>query len=259
MLQLSLDGNLSLDAINYRSDGMREPLQGTHDRKANYIPDLLNEYARGALCIIIQLDTVPQAHDGDVGKIGSATNDHITFHSNHNISGAILDSQWRMAGCSKDGDDCSVLVRIIELADLIEIVTSTVSKGFRGSDGLFGPLAWCFYCLAGSFKVDPVRVRREREVAILRAAIQTNKFPHHMVQGTAQIVDSITYYKGQNFRDRQDKTNPDGNLMRIGVSIDRKSVWFFSNKIVDYFFDIRNVAIGPLDFLFRTLEQHNAS
>ena len=143
-----------------------------------------------------------------------------------------------------------VLIRVVQLTELVEVHAFPTDKGFRSLEGIFYPLAGCFYSIAGGLEVDPVVACRELEVAILRPVVEPNHFPCSMIEGGPQIVDSVAYYRGERARQFFSKTDCEAESAGCRVGLDAKSIWFFADKNGELPFEIGNVVIGPLDFLF---------
>jgi hypothetical protein len=215
--------------------------------------DLRNEYARGALCVIIQFDGRTSRCPGKIGPLIRATDNNVATQMN---AGSVWphDSQGGMSCGSENRIDDSVLVRVIEQVEFVECRTAATREGFCTFDGVFHPLTGCFYSLAGGFETNPAIACREFEVAVLCAAVHSDQRPSHMVEGAPHIVDSIAYYKGEGARNWLVEPDTQNKIPSIGIAIDDKSVRFSGNKGVELPFEVRNVIIGPLDFLFGALE-----
>lgn len=213
---------------------------------------LFEKYAGGALVIIVQLDSGARREDSEAKFVGPREK-HITFQT---VSDALCcDSEWRMGGPPKDGGNRVVLVRIIKAVEFKEVMTFPAREGFRGLDDIFHPLTGCFYSLAGAFEIRPVvAANNEFGAIIFCAAPQVGQFPRDVVEGATEVVNSIAYYQGEGARELLSKFNSDPEDSGIVVMLDHKSVGFRSNKGGELPFDIGHVMIGPLNFLFGTVE-----
>jgi hypothetical protein len=215
---------------------------------------LHEEYARGALSIFIKFDGKPGRDAGYIGKSVGPADHHITFHGTHRDSIWSHDSERRVAGSSQNGRDGDVLVRVVQFVDLVEINALPTHKCFGSPDGVFHPLAGCFYSIAGGFEVDPAVACREAEFAILRAVVVSDQIPNGVIEGGSKIVDSIAYYHGERGKRLFDETYPDRELIGLRVCLNAKSARFLVNKGIELPFKISDVILGPLDFLFGPLE-----
>jgi hypothetical protein len=148
----------------------------------------------------------------------------------------------------------NVLIRVVQLRELVQVVAPSGDKGFRTLEGVFHPLAGCFYPIAGGFEVDPAVPSRELEVAILRPVIESNQLIRHVIEGTPQIVDSVAYHRGERTRQFFDEANADIEAASSRIGLDTKSIRFFSDENRELPFEIGNVMVGPLDFLFGAVE-----
>jgi hypothetical protein len=217
-----------------------------------------DKYTRGALSIIIEFVRQPRMdfhkrRDGDATRGGRK---RIAFDPFLDCSIRSNNLESRVGRLAQDGCDLDVFIRVVQLAELVQIPPSPTDEGFRSRDGVLHPLAGCFYSLAGGFEVNPSIVCGKLEVAILRAMIDPDQFPHGMVEGGAQIVNSIGYYRGEVARKFLRETNADGQQSGPSVGLDAESVWFRGDESGELPFDIGNVVVGPLDFLFGAGKHH---
>lgn len=251
-------------------NGGFEPLHrlGSLEREAPYHGDgrhrsngagLAAEYARGAISLVYKADSQARPNTRERRAVSSATHNHITFYGRHNGPIGPYDLDGRVAGRSKDRREGGVLVRVIKQVEIIEIVSSAARKGFRCDEGVFHPLTGCFYSLAGGFEVDPIVACRKFEVAILRAAVAADHVPNCVVEGAPRVVDSIAYYKGEGARRVFEKFDGGHHHPRVLVGLNDKSVWFGGDELGELPFQVRDVILGPLDFLFGAFEHAEAS
>lgn len=214
---------------------------------------LSKKYARGALVIIVNVDDGTARKEADIHRVGTADK-HITFHTN-NAPLWRSDGEGRM-GCAPEnrGDDV-VLIRVVKFVEFEEIMTFPAREGFRSLDGVFHPLAGCFYSLAKGFEIHSITAANNKlGSAIFCALPDVGQFPSDMVEGAAQIVDSVAYYKGEGARELLSKFDPHAHGAGVIIALDHKSVRFRSNEGGELPFDVGHVMIGPLDFLFGTIE-----
>jgi hypothetical protein len=163
--------------------------------------------------------------------------------------------RW-VAGRPQHRRDFDVLIRVVQLTELVEVHAFPADKGFRSLEGVFYPLAGCFYSIAEGFEINPIVACRELEVSILRPMVNSDHFPRDMIEGRPKIGDSGAYDRGKRGRQFFEKTNADIEAAGCRVGLDAKSVWFFVDENGELPFQIGNVVIGPLDFLFSAGEQH---
>jgi hypothetical protein len=217
---------------------------------------MAEKYARGAFSIIIKFDGKSfrdaVKYRRNLRAIGCDKN--LTFYRPVDRTIWIDNMEFGMTGSAQDRSDFDVLVRVVQLAELVQVDAFPAKKGFRSLDGILHPLTGRFYSIAGGFEVDPIIACRELEVAILRAVIQPNDCPHRVVKGPPEIVDSIAYYRGECARQFFEEAYSNGQKSVFGVSLDTKSMWFFGNETAELPFEIGNVILGPLDFLFSAVE-----
>ena len=91
----------------------------------------------------------------------------------------------------------------------------------------------------------------------MRAVVDPDHFPHGMIQSAPKIVGSVAYYRGEVARKFLTEANADGQQSVCGIGLDVEAVWFRGNETGELPFEIGNVVIGPLDFLFGAVE-HDA-
>jgi hypothetical protein len=249
------DGSFNrADGLNNRE---RVPLQSSNSRTGDCYIGMAEKYARGALSIIIKFDVVGsgdfrECHDSAASR---SRNKRIAFDCSVNPTIRLDDVDRGMAGGNEDRRYLDVLIRVVQLTELVKVSAIPTDKGFRSLDGVFHPLAGCFYSIAGGFEVDPIVASRELQMAILRPMVKANEFPDSMVKSAPQIVDSVAYYRGESARRFFDETNTDIERSSYRVALDAKSVWFFGDENSELPLKVSNVVIGPLDFLFGAVEQ----
>jgi hypothetical protein len=217
---------------------------------------LLEEYACGALNIIIKFDEGVGRGRFTNEHFGEVTDEHITFHD-HDFTGPLLDSYGGVSGSAGGSDDDSVFIRIIQSGQLVEIIPFPAREGFRSDEGIFYPLTGGFYSLAGGFETDPIIACREFEVAILLTAIDPDNLPCCMVKSGSQIMNSVAYYKGEIARQFLGRFNFENDGTGFGIALNQKSVRFFSGKGYELPFNIRHVIIGPIDFMFSPVKHRH--
>jgi hypothetical protein len=156
--------------------------------------------------------------------------------------------RWMASDPQGWGKDCA-LIRIIHFLEIVEFVTTASGEGFLGADGIFHPLTGCFHSIARSFEALPVGPEMELGVAVLCASGHPQHFPVDVIQGGPQIVDSICYYKGDFPWNIFDKSNSNSfEPIRIGMNF--KAIGAACDKGIGLPFKIRDMMIGPVDFLF---------
>jgi hypothetical protein len=219
-------------------------------------PWLAKKYFGGALDIIIKFEgkTRRDRVYGDDCCAGGRWRKCITYHSSRKTPVWSYDVERRVFCRPENWRYFDVLIRVVQLTELVQVVSPSVDKNLSGLENVFHPLAGCFYSFARGFEADPVLACRESEVAVLRSVIKTNQIPCHMIEGSPQIVDSICYYRGKRVRQFFDKANADVDAASCRIGLDAKSIWFFSDESRELPFDIGNVLIGPVDFLFGAVE-----
>jgi hypothetical protein len=217
---------------------------------------MAEKYARGALSNILKFDRAPR---GDVDQgydscTGSRWRKGTAVHCLKDIPVWSYDMERRVASRPQNWRYFDVLVRVVQLTELVKIHAFPANKGFRALEGIFHPLTGCFYSVAGGFEVDPSVASRELQVAILRPAVNSDYFPRGVVKSGSQIVDSVAYYRGKSVRKFFEETDSDAESAGCRVGLDDKSMWFCANKDGKSPFQIGNVVIGSLDFLFGAVE-----
>jgi hypothetical protein len=251
--------NGMLESGDRARDGLPVSAQCGNGRTAYCSPGMNDKYARGALSIIIEFEREPRLYfrkrrDGDAA-CGWRERIGVDCFMQSPIRRENLEP--RVIGGAQNRRNLDVLIRVVQLVELVQVHAASANKGFCGGDGVFHPLTGCFYSMAGGFEVNPCVACGELEVAILRAVINSNQFPHGMVKGASKIVDSVAYYRGEVARKFFGETDADGQESGCRVGLDVEAVWFRGDEGVELPFKISNVVIGPLDFLFSAVE-HDA-
>lgn len=205
---------------------------------------LVEEYLRGAVCIVLKFDRLfrPDVNKRDV--IGPA-HKHITFHTQGDATIRIENIDRRMGCRPHDWHDDGVLVRVVKKLDLVEVFASATGERLAADEEILHPLAGCFYSLARGFETNPAVSGREFEVAILRALIDPDQSPSDVVEGDTKVVDSIASYQGEIARRFLDEMYPDGGFARFRVVLDANSVWFLCDEGFELPFEVADVMIGP--------------
>lgn len=218
-----------------------------------------DKYARGALSIIIEFEREPRLNfrkrrDGDAA-CGWRERIGVDCFIQNAIRRDNLEC-WVICS-AKHGCNLDVLIRVVQLVELVQVHTASANEGFCGRDGVFHPLAGCFYSTAGGLEVNPCVTCGELEVAVLRAVVNSDQLPYRMVKSAPKIVDCVAYYRGEMARKFFSETDANGQEARCGIGLDAEAVWFRSDEVIELPFKIGNVVIGPLDFLFGAVE-HDA-
>jgi hypothetical protein len=178
----------------------------------------------------------------------------LTFYHADAVSSGIKDTKFRVPGDLENwGREC-VLVVIIKFTEIIELVTTPFGEGFLRAEGVFHPLAGCYYSIARRFEVLPAIACNKLDVAVLRALPDKSQLPRDMVKGGPQIVNSVCYYKGDSAREAFIKVNPSCLIPVIMVGMNFNSMWFTENIGVRLPFKIGDVIVGPVNFLFGAIE-----
>jgi hypothetical protein len=164
-----------------------------------------------------------------------------------------------MANCPHYWGNGAMLILNVQIMEIVEIISAPFREGFLSADGVFHPLAGCYYSLAGSFEANPAVAGRKFGMAVLSAVVETNEFPKHLIEGGPQIVDSICYYKGDIWRQILDKSNSDTLDAPFWIGMDFSSMWLTQKKGISLPFEFRDMMIGPVDFLFGSSEHAEVS
>ena len=222
-----------------------------------YSSGLSEKYARGALSVVINFDPnfrcrVEHGHHGP-----GLCHKRITFNRVGQPPIPPVNPDRWMAGSPEGWGNNSVLIVIVQFCEIVEIVPTPFGEGFLSADGVFHPLTGCYYSIAGSFEVNSAIACNEFGMAILCAAPHGSKLPSNVVQGHPQIVNSICYYKGDVVRQALSGPNGEGLNPGLRIAMDLENVWFTGVEGVCLPFEVRNVIIGPMNFLFGTGE-HDA-
>ena len=172
-------------------------------------PRMAEKYARGALSIILKFDgetgrNAGHCHDGCTARCWRKG---ITFHCSKDVPVWSYNVERRMASRAQNWRYFDVLIRVVQLTELVEVHAFPADKGFRSLEGVFYPLAGCFYSVARGFEIDLVVACRELEIAILRPVVDTNHLPSRVIKGRPQIMNSVAYYRGKRARQFFEKTN----------------------------------------------------
>jgi hypothetical protein len=190
---------LSLGVLGYLS--LNEP-QGNPNAITEQVEDLYglairrlaDEYARGAVCIAINYDPSTRRDIGDLQKVLEVRgNESVPVHPEALRSVGIEDRESRVTSCPHGWGNDVVLVGNIEPIKALAFPTREYLKankqiGYPGAD-----VASLDHAFGVSFVTNSVLSTREMQVVMLRAAIPSDKFPNHVVEGTPQIVDSVAY------------------------------------------------------------------
>jgi hypothetical protein len=242
-----------LDGSDRLAHAAPEPFQHS-DSPLEPVIGLGDKYAGGAFSIIINFDAQPRTGAREIGPILHGTENLTPTYRMENDALVIHDPVRGALRSAQDWRDNGMFIRIVKMVEIVECRTTTTDEGFRDFDGVFHPLTGCFYSLAGGFEVNPALCCREFSVAVLRAAVPPDQLPEHMVEGAPHIVDTIAYYKGERAWNWLVKAKPEDGIPGVGVGLSDKSVRFFGHEGGELPFEVRNVIIGPLDFLFGAIE-----
>lgn len=247
-------GSGPLKTFDYQGDGIAVSAQCRNRRASYWHIGMAEKYARNKLSVIIQFGRKPGRNLGENHHIQIPISyECLTFYRPVGDTVFIDNMIPGMDHRAENWRDLDMFIRIVELVEIVEVCPLPADKGFRGLDGVYHPLTGCFYPIAGGFETDPTVACRELEVAILRAVIPSDEFPRCMVEGTPQIVDSVAYYRGNSARQFFNKSYAE--CERAGrIGLDTKSIWFFGDEGSELPFELGNVVIGPLDFLFGAVE-----
>ena len=217
------------------------------DNRLTWPVNILKEYCRGALRIVIKFEAVPGRDVCDGDKIGTAADEGTACHLDHGSSGWIINGEGGGSGGFYHEGQNGVLVHYVQLVEGIESVALSSWENFERDEKVFYPITGCFYSFATGFVVNPVIARAKYEVAILCAAIDTNGLSRHMVESGANVVDSIAYYEGQILSGVANKPDSNFGLSGLGVVLDRDSVrlrGYVSGKLG---LKVVDMLIGPFD------------
>ena len=88
-----------------------------------------------------------------------------------------------MACGSNDGGESGVFIRIVQLVEGIKPVALSSWEDFERDEKVFYPITGCYYSFARGFVINPVISRAECEVAVLRAAVDSDDFPGQVIEG----------------------------------------------------------------------------
>lgn len=173
----------------------------------------------------------------------AAAYEFVPRHSNNDHVIGANDLVGWMTGCSQDGPDGSMLIGDIQIVKDIECMPFTPREGLPPSQEIFYPGAGGLNPIDPAFEICPVITRREHQVFILCASINSNDFPKNMVKSAANVVDSIAYYDGKNIGDGFDKADLDNWLASLSVILDGKSVRLAQCERFELPFKVRDVMI----------------
>ena len=213
---------------------------------------MTEKYDRGALSIILQFN---EMLGGDFDQrhnccAGGCWRKGIGFNCAKDVSVWTYDVERWVAGRPQNWRYFDVLIRVVQLTELVEVHPFPPDKGFRTLECVFYPLTRCFYSRTGSFEVDLVVACRELEVAILRPSVKSDQFPRGVIEGGPQIVDSVAYYRSESIWKFFQNSYSNAKSARCRIGFHAKSMWFFANKRGELPFEIGYMVIGPLYFLF---------
>lgn len=247
---MRLDPRLSVDAcsdgffgVNYDARHIQRPLlEGWDYRRRKFV----EEYCRGAVCIVVKFRRERIARVKNGGGAGGACVVGLTFHLPGDTTIRIEKPEGRNGGRPDDWRDNAVLVRVVEKLELVEPIAPATDKDLLSDEEVFHPLAGCFHSIARGFEVNPRIPCREFDVAILRALVDPDKPPCDVIQSGTKVVNSIASYQGDLGRQLLEKFNAGKNLSSFSVLLNGSTVRFVSDEGVELPFEVRDVMLGPL-------------
>ena len=217
------------------------------DNRLKWPLKVLEDYRRGALCIVVKFNAVSGRDIRDIDKIGAAAHEGISRHADGWYADRVEDREIR-GHCSFDHErQNGVLIRYVQLVEGIKSVALSPWEDFERDEKVFYPFTGCFYSFAAGFVINPAIARGEYEVAVLRAAVQSDRLPRHVIESRANVVDSIAHYEGEMLGWITHESNSNLGLSGIGVVVDRESVRFSGDVCRKFGFKISDVMVGPFD------------
>src|SRR5689334_17063041 len=89
---------------------------------------LVDEYARGALSIIIKFNGTSCGKSPDWHRSLKPHDKYITFHACNDTPVRIQNSKGRVAGGPKNGGEENVLINIVHLVEMVEVTSIPISE-----------------------------------------------------------------------------------------------------------------------------------
>ena len=245
-IEMATSTEVGFKNFNHANRQLRELFERWNNRLI-WPVNILEEYRRGTLRIVIKFEAVPGHDVRDIDEIGAAAYEGTARHPDHESSSLIINGESGGGGGFHHEGQNGVLVRYVQLVEGIESVALSSWENFERDEKVFYPITGCFYSFATGFVVNPVIARAKYEVAILCAAIDTNDLPRQMVEGGANVVDSVAYYEGKSLSRIANEPNSNSGLSGLGVVLKRESVRFRGNVSSEFGLKVADVLIGPFD------------
>lgn len=241
-------GDLSLCEVDDNPDGAGKSSQHL-ERVTRTGRHFVHEYARGAACILLKLDT-PAGRDADqpnAAGVSPAADEQVPHDQSHQLPLSIEHAHRRVRGRTEDGSNNSMLVGDIKHVDDIENFAFTSDVALEGSQQAPDPIARGLNALARTFEVDFAFAAGELKVLVLRAPVPTDQFPHHVVEGAAQIVDSIAYYDREGAGHGFNEADLNHWLSSASVIFDAESVRLALYEGLELPFKVRDMMLCSLE------------
>ncbi len=239
-------GDVCLERLNDTKRQLRELFE-RWDNRLTWPVNILEEYCRGTLRIVIKFATVSGRNVRDIDEISATAGDGISRHSQCGNSGRAVNGEGgNGCGFHHEGQD-GVLIRITQLVEGIKTIALSSWEDFKRDEKVFYPITGCFYSFARGFVINPVITRGEFEVLILRSAIKSDRLPGEVVERTTEVVSSIAYYEGERLGRVFGESDTDLNLPGMRVVMDAKSVRLGCDELGKFGLKVADVMIGPFD------------
>jgi hypothetical protein len=209
--------------------------------------NIAEDYVRGNLCIILEgkSGTGRRAIDGErfsstdprgaSAEIGEAASYLSPVTDQYQLGNGRRMDNWGQGG---------VLVLVVQTVSHIEEVPRASGERLKRLEQIFDGRGWCLYSVTQSFVTRPVSSFGEIELCVLSAAIKPDQFPHDVVKGAPQVVDSVAYNQSDARGRLKDR---DVNIQCPIVSMIDRGIKIVSSELAELPFQVSDVMIGPFD------------
>jgi hypothetical protein len=232
------------------SQGVVDGIAKMHERWNNRLVwnalDVAKEYACGRLEIVVAINSETMLDLDKAAPIGSGLK-HNVFTAPSAIVRQIDKLNALDAGGLSDWQDDGMFLCVVQLAKPVKQFAVAGGVNCKFDEEVGGRLMGCFYSFASGFEINPIVPGRKFRVPVSSASIVPDKLPCGVIEGRAQIANSIAQNEGQ--ASWQGGVEDDLKKQRaILVTVDMNSVTVELVKGFEDVLKISDVFIGPFDF-----------